>query len=43
MTLTASYEKVFSDDPKIGFFAQRDAFQDALDAGEVLPPAQERG
>src|SRR5215213_1126000 len=39
VTLTASYQKVFSDDPKIGFFAQRDQFQDALDAGEVLPPA----
>jgi carbon starvation protein len=39
VTLTASYQKVFSDDPKIGFFAQRDQFQDALDSGEVLPPA----
>jgi carbon starvation protein len=40
VTLTASYEKVFSDNPKIGFFAQRDAFQDALDQGKVLPPAK---
>ena len=40
MTLTASYQKIFSDDPKIGFFAQRDRFKDALDAGEVLPPAK---
>ena len=39
VTLTASYQKVFSSDPTIGFFAQRDRFQDALDAGEVLPPA----
>jgi carbon starvation protein len=39
VTLTASWYKVFSDDPKIGFFAQRDAFQEALDNGEVLAPA----
>jgi carbon starvation protein len=43
VTLTASYQKVFSDDPKLGFFAQRDAFQDALDKGEVLAPAQNIG
>jgi carbon starvation protein len=40
VTLTASYQKVFSDDPKIGFFAQRDAFQDAINQGDVLPPAK---
>jgi carbon starvation protein len=40
VTLTASYQKVFSDDPKIGFFAQRDAFQDAIAEGKVLPPAK---
>jgi carbon starvation protein len=40
VTLTASYQKVFSSDPKIGFFAQRDTFKEALDAGEVLPPAK---
>ncbi len=40
VTLTASYEKVFSDNPKLGFFAQRNAFQDAINAGEVLPPAK---
>jgi carbon starvation protein len=39
VTLTASYQKVFSDDPKIGFFAQRDSYKEALDAGEVLAPA----
>ena len=40
VTLTASYQKVFSDDPKLGFFAQRDKFQDAIDAGEVVAPAK---
>ena len=40
VTLTASYQKVFSDEPKIGFFAQRDAFKEALDADKVLPPAK---
>jgi carbon starvation protein len=40
VTLTASYQKVFSDDATLGFFAQRDRFQDALDQGDVLPPAQ---
>jgi carbon starvation protein len=41
VTLTASYQKVFSSEPTLGFFAQRDRFQDALDRGEVLPPAQD--
>jgi carbon starvation protein len=40
VTLTASYQKVFSDDPKLGFFSQRDKFQDAIDAGEVVAPAK---
>jgi carbon starvation protein len=40
VTLTASYQKVFFDDPKIGFFAQRDKFSDAIDKGDVLPPAK---
>ena len=41
VTLTASYQKVFSDNPKLGFFAQRDTYKEALDAGEVLPPAKD--
>jgi carbon starvation protein len=40
VTLTASWQKVFSDTPAIGFFAQRARYQDALDAGTVLPPAK---
>jgi carbon starvation protein len=40
VTLTASYQKVFSDDPKLGFFAQANKFQDGIDAGDVLPPAK---
>ncbi len=40
VTLTASYQKVFSGDPKLGFFAQRDRFVEARDAGEVLAPAK---
>nr|WP_202477972.1 carbon starvation CstA family protein [Streptomyces sp. SID5470] len=40
VTLTASFQKVFSDDPKVGFFKQRSVFQDAIDDGKVLPPAK---
>ncbi|MGK5626879.1 carbon starvation CstA family protein [Streptomyces sp. URMC 123] len=40
VTLTASWQKVFSDDPRVGFFAQRDKYQDGIEAGKVLPPAK---
>jgi carbon starvation protein len=40
VTLTASYQKVFSGDPTLGFFSQRDRFKEALDNGEVLAPAK---
>jgi carbon starvation protein len=40
VTLTASFQKVFSDNPKLGFFAQRDKFQSALDQGDVVAPAK---
>ncbi len=40
VTLTASWQKVFSDDIRLGFFAQRERYADALDRGEVLAPAK---
>jgi carbon starvation protein len=40
ITMTASWEKVFSSNPKIGFFAQRSAYQTALDKGLLLKPAK---
>jgi carbon starvation protein len=43
VTLTASWYKIFSSDPLIGFFAQRDKYQQALDAGKVIPPAKSLG
>jgi carbon starvation protein len=43
VTLTAAYQKVFSSNPRIGFFTQRNQFQDALDQNKVLPPAKNIG
>jgi carbon starvation protein len=43
VTLTASWQKVFSGDPKLGFFAQRARFEAALADGRVLAPAQDLG
>ncbi|HEU4425248.1 MAG TPA: carbon starvation CstA family protein [Pilimelia sp.] len=39
VTLTASWQKIFSDDPRIGYFAQRERFANAIDQGQVIPPA----
>ncbi|MFI7110821.1 carbon starvation CstA family protein [Nonomuraea sp. NPDC050227] len=40
VTMTASWQKVFHDDPKIGFFAQREKYADALAVGKVIAPAK---
>lgn len=42
-TMTASWQKVFSDNPAIGYFAQADRYREARDAGEVLAPAKDVG
>ncbi|KQS58136.1 carbon starvation protein CstA [Geodermatophilus sp. Leaf369] len=39
ITMTASFQKVFSADPAVGYFAQRARYADALERGEVLAPA----
>jgi carbon starvation protein len=41
VTMTASYQKVFSDVPAIGYFAQRERYANALEAGELLAPARD--
>ncbi|MEU5592859.1 carbon starvation CstA family protein [Streptomyces sp. NPDC020298] len=43
VTFTAGWQKIFSGDPKVGFFAQRAKYADAIDAGQVLPPAKSPG
>ena len=40
ITMTASWQKVFSGDVKIGFFQQRSVFQTALDKGLLIKPAK---
>ncbi|RBY95312.1 carbon starvation protein A [Blastococcus sp. TF02-8] len=42
VTMTASYQKVFSDNPAIGYFAQRQKYADARAAGELLAPAKDQ-
>jgi len=40
ITMTASWQKVFSGDVKIGFFQQRSVYSAALDKGQLLAPAK---
>lgn len=40
VTFTAGWQKIFHSNPKIGFFAQRELYADALDAGKILAPAK---
>ncbi len=43
VTMTASWQKVFSGDPAVGYFAQRQRYADAQAAGELLAPATDQG
>ena len=38
--MSASWEKIFSTDPKIGFFQQRSTYSAAFDQGKLLKPAK---
>lgn len=39
VTYTAGWQKIFSDNPAIGFFALRDKYAQAIDDGQLLPGA----
>ncbi|RKN40539.1 carbon starvation CstA family protein [Streptomyces hoynatensis] len=41
VTLTASWQKVFSGDPAVGFLAQRDKYQDGIDSGQLIGAAKD--
>ncbi|WP_432572961.1 carbon starvation CstA family protein [Kineococcus sp. SYSU DK005] len=43
VTMTASWQKVFSDNPAIGYFAQADLYREARAAGELLGAAKDAG
>lgn len=39
-TLTAGWQKIFSQDPRVGFLKHAEIFSDALERGEILAPAK---
>jgi carbon starvation protein len=43
VTMTASFQKVFSSDPRVGYFTQAGVYRDAQEAGGLLAPAQDQG
>ena len=43
VTMTASYQKVFSDNPKIGYFEQRSTYQAAIDNGRAAGAGDRHG
>ncbi|PDY46235.1 carbon starvation protein CstA [Bacillus pseudomycoides] len=40
VTMTAGYQKLFHENPKIGFLSHAKVFQSALDEGKILAPAK---
>ncbi len=42
VTMTASWQKIFSDNPALGYFAQASRYREARDAGELLAPATDQ-
>jgi carbon starvation protein len=39
-TLTAAWQKIFDDNPRIGFLSHATSYKEALSAGNLLAPAQ---
>ncbi|MGW7361699.1 carbon starvation CstA family protein [Streptomyces sp. NPDC054802] len=40
VTFVAGWQKIFSDDPRVGFFAQRARYAEGIESGTVLAPAK---
>lgn len=43
VTMTAGWQKLFHENPRIGFLSHGKVFKDAIDKGEVLAPAKSMG